>query len=301
MPVTPGHPLHATPWRWRERCTMKPILHSAVMLVVILFGMPGYATERLVSYDDFNTTHINPHRWFGGEFSTAFPRWSTEAIRQIQDHKLRLMYRSYGATNAATSTIRSDFVLMFSDPTAVTAIQAAVTVTDAVAAGCPGNPDPTVARAALGGRFLGGAASTPEGEARDMVAVIGITRVSDATDPPDVFRTQSVVFYCANRPCTIGKTLHSRDWGPVTRGHTARLRVQWDRDNHRFIFQRDDHPEVFAAYAVSDTDPPGTPVKLLNAMQFVPDCTATPRPMAFIDALFDDVMVNESAAPHAER
>jgi hypothetical protein len=79
------------------------------------------------------------------------------------------------------------------------------------------------------------------------------------------------------------------------------LRVQWDRDHHQFIFQRDEQPEVFARYAVLDIVPLGTPIKLLNAMQFVPDCTATPRPMAFIDALFDDVMVNESAAPHAER
>jgi hypothetical protein len=276
---------------------MNPVRPCAVMLVVALCGMPAYAMERLVPYDDFNATQINPNRWFGGEFGTAFPRWSTEAIRQLQDHKLRLTYRSYGATTAATGTIRHDFVLMFRDPAAVTAIQAAVTITEAVATGCPGNPDHTVSRAALGGRFFGRAASTPEGEVRDMVAFIGITRVSDAADPPEVFRVQSVVFSCANRACTAGLTLHSRDLGPVTRGETARLRVQWDRDQHRFIFQRDAHPEVVAAYAVSDTDPPGTPVKLLNAMQVVPDCTATPRPMAFIEAWFDDVMVNESAAP----
>jgi hypothetical protein len=278
---------------------MKVVLRGWVMLLMVLIGVPGDAAERLVPYDDFNAAHVNPDRWFGGEFGTAFPRWSTEAIRQLQDHRLRLLYRSYGATNAATGTIRSDFVLMFRDPAAVTAMQAAVTVTDAVATGCPGHPDQTVARAALGGRFFGSAASTPAGEVRDMVAFIGITRVSGATDPPEVFRAQSVVFYCANRPCTVGLTLHSQDLGPVTRGETARLRVQWDRDTHRFIFQRDEHPEVFAAYAVSDTEPPGSPVKLLNAMQFVPDCTATPRPMAFMDAWFDDVMVNESAAPHA--
>jgi alcohol dehydrogenase (cytochrome c) len=35
------------------------------------------------------------------------------------------------------------------------------------------------------------------------------------------------------------------------------LGVQWDRDNHRFIFQRDDDPEVFVPYTLSDTTPPG--------------------------------------------
>jgi hypothetical protein len=69
----------------------------------------------------------------------------------------------------------------------------------------------------------------------------------------------------------------------------------------RFIFQRDDAPEVLAPYAVSDTNPPSSPVKLLDAMLFVPYCSAMSRPMAFIDASFDDVMVNESAAPRAER
>jgi hypothetical protein len=42
-------------------------------------------------------------------------------------------------------------------------------------------------------------------------------------------------------------------------------------------------------------------VKVLDAMLFVPTCTTTPRPMAFIEAWFDDVMVNASAAPRAER
>ena len=87
----------------------------------------------------------------------------------------------------------------------------------------------------------------------------------------------------------------------MKRGEMVRLRVQWDRDNHRFIFQRDDDPEVLAPYTVSDSAPPGIQVKLLDALHFVPNCTATPRPVAFIEALFDDVMVNESAAPRAVR
>jgi hypothetical protein len=41
----------------------------------------------------------------------------------------------------------------------VTAMQAAVTVTDAVATGCPDNPNNASARAALGGRFFGGGAN----------------------------------------------------------------------------------------------------------------------------------------------
>lgn len=188
---------------------MNTVLSCAVMLVVVLCGMPGYAGERLVPYDDFNATSINTDRWSGGEYHTSFPGWSTEAIRQLQDNRLRLMFRSYGSQTPDGDRIRSELILMFRHPAAVTAIQATVQVTAAVTTGCPSNPTATVAaRAALGGRFFGGASSAPEGEVRDMVALIGVAQASDAIDPSDVFRVQSFVFYCANRPCTAGTQLH---------------------------------------------------------------------------------------------
>jgi hypothetical protein len=279
---------------------MQVILSRWVMLVMVLIGVPGYAAERLGLYDDFNTAHINPDKWFGGEFSSILPGASTETIRQIQDNRLRLVYRSYGPTDADSGRLRTELPLLFRDPAAVTTIQATVQITDVATISCPDNPEPTAALAMLTGRFFGSPPSTPDGEVRDMVAYIGISWISGAY-PPDVFQARAVVFYCANRLCTDGMALHRRDLGPVKRGEIARLRVQWDRGNHQFIFQRDDDPEVFAPYAVSDTAPPSITVKMLDAILFVPRCTSTPRPMAFIEAWFDDVMVNESAAPRAER
>ena len=148
--------------------------------------------------------------------------------------------------------------------------------------------------------FFSTAPSTPGSVANNVAASIRLVRRSDSTFP-DVLRVRSGVYHCTNRDCTAGSALHFRDLGPVKLGEMVRLRVQWDRDNHRFIFQRDDAPEVLAPYAVSDSAPPGIQVKLLDALHFVPNCTATPRPVAFIEALFDDVMVNESAAPRAVR
>lgn len=280
---------------------MKPVLPCAVMLVVVLIGVPGSAVEPLVLYDDFNATHIDPDKWFGIEFGPEPRGAGTEAIRQTQDNRLRLAYRAYGRTDADTGRPRHEFALIFRNSDAVTAIQATMRVTDAATTGCPGNPEPALAWAMLGGRFFGTAASIPESAVNDVVASIRLVRRSDATDPPDVLRVRSSVFHCANTPCTTGSGLHFQDLGPVKRGEMVKLRVQWDRDNHRFIFQRDDAPEVVAPYTVPDTTPPGIQVKLLDAIHFVPNCTTTPRPMAFIDAMFDDVMVNASAAPRAER
>ena len=61
---------------------------------------PGNAEERLVPYDDFNATQIDPDKWLGKESGPEPRGASTEAIRQIQDNRLRLVYRSYGRTDS---------------------------------------------------------------------------------------------------------------------------------------------------------------------------------------------------------
>ena len=238
---------------------MKPVLPCAVMIMVVLFGVPGYTAERLVPYDDFNAASIHPNQWFGGEYSPFYPGGSAEAIRQIQNHRLRLVYRGYGRTDSNGGRLRSQLALMFRHPAAVTAIQATVQVTDAASTDCPANPERTAALAMIGGRFFGGPPSTPDGAVRDMVASIGLFRLAGMSDPSDLLRVRSSVFYCADRPCTTGMELAWRDFGTVKLGENARLRVQWDRENHRFIFQRDDDPEAFVPYAVADTDPPIRP------------------------------------------
>ena len=280
---------------------MQVILRGCVMLLMVLIGVPGYAAERLVPYDDFDATQIDPDKWFGIEAGAEPRSASTEAIRQIQDNRLRLVYRAYGRTDSDSGMSRNEFFLMFHNSAAVTAIKAAVQVTDAAATSCPSNPTTTIAWAMLGGLFFSTAPSTPGSAANDVAASIRLVRRSDSTDPPDVLRVRCGIFHCANAVCTAGSMLHFQDLGPVKLGEMVRLRVQWDRDNHRFIFQRDDDPEVLVPYTVSDSAPPGIQVKYLDAHHLVPNCTATPRPMAYIEALFDDVMVNESAAPRAVR
>jgi hypothetical protein len=274
---------------------MNTVLQCAVILVVVLIGVPGYTAERLVPYDDFNAMPLDPDKWFGLEFGGA----GTEAIRQIQDQRLHLVYRGYGQTDADHGRQHNELLLVVRNSAAVTAMQATVQVDEFAATGCPSNPDAALALALLAGRFFNIATPPPGSGEHDVVAFIGVRRISTAS--PDVLQVASGVIHCVDARCMDTQTLHFRDLGPVKRGERVRLRMQWDRDHHRFVFQRDDAPEVLAPYTVSDTAPPGIAVKLLDAIHLLPNCTATPRPMAFIDAWFDDVMVNESAAPRAER
>jgi hypothetical protein len=91
---------------------------------------PGNAEERLVPYDDFNATQIDPDKWFGIEYGPEPGGPSTEAIRQIQDSRLRLVYRAHGETVSDSGMSRNELGLAFHNSTAVTAIKATVQVTD---------------------------------------------------------------------------------------------------------------------------------------------------------------------------
>jgi hypothetical protein len=289
------------PHHWeKRRSAMKAVLSACAILLMVLIGVPVYAVESLVLYDDFNVAHIDPNRW---SWAAGWGGASTEAIRQLQDHRLRLVYRGYGKTDSDSEKLWTGHQLFFPNAAAITAIRATVQFTDVVATGCHGNPKSTETFAIFGGFFFNTATPTPGSWVNDVQAGIRMFRGSDATDPPDVLRVQSLVFRCADEQSCDTK-LHFEDLGPVKRGEVARLRMQWDRDNHRFIFQRDDDAEVLAPYTVSDTAPPSNRTgahKALSVIHAVANCTAAPRPVAFIEALFDDVMVNESAAPRLAR
>jgi hypothetical protein len=107
-----------------------------------------------------------------------------------------------------------------------------------------------------------------------------------------------LVLRCDDAGCFVATLLDSGDLGPIKKGKIAALRLQWDPENDQFIFQRDDEPEIFSQYAVSDTASPGAPFKRLQVIHFVENCTTEPRPVAFMEAFFDDVFVNESAGPY---
>jgi hypothetical protein len=81
-----------------------------------------------------------------------------------------------------------------------------------------------------------------------------------------------------------------KDFGPFLLGSKVNLRVQWDQVNHQFIFQCDSTTEVVSYHPpLTVTGNPSIPNKGLSATLFVPNCTHHLRPVAFIDAWFDDV------------
>lgn len=279
---------------------MKTALPCAVMLLVVLSAAPGYPWTL---YDDFNAGYIDPGKWFGVELE-AEPEhdWAgreagTRAIRQVEDGRLRLLYLGYGRTDSNIGRLRRDLALIMQDSPAMTAIQATVEVTAVTTNGCPTatapNTDYTVAWATLGGRFFAG--TNPINKVGDVVALIHLGRRSLPPEPPpDVLQAVARVFHCFDPTCTtFEEPLPTPvQLGPVLLEQPVNLRVQWDQANEQFIFRLDSVTEVISYKpTLTFTSNPSTRNKVLGATLFVPNCTHPSRPVAFIDARFDDVMV----------
>ncbi len=103
--------------------------------------------------------------------------------------------------------------------------------------------------------------------------------------------------HCHDAFCGDFTILGADPLGTVAKGQWVRLLVQWDQDLHQFTFQRGTATPVITPYAVSDTAPPGIEFKALRVDNFVANCTSASRRVGFADALFDNVFVNQSAAP----
>jgi len=268
---------------------MKTVLGGCIVVLVVLTGVLAHAVEPLVLYDDFNAAEIDAGKWVREEDGAG-----TKASVQIQGNRLRLLNRSYGKTDSDKGQDSGGLFLSFPNLAAVTAIKATVQVKDVGTTGCPGNSDATRVSTFLGGPFFSAATPTSRSVLRNVWALIGIVRGSDMTSLTEVLSVQSRVGQCTNADCRESTWLHSRYLGPIKRGEMVTLRVQWDQDNHRFIFQRDDDLEVFAPYTLADTAPPWGRRKGLRIVYGAANCT-TIRSEAFMETVFGDVFVNASA------
>jgi hypothetical protein len=290
----------------KEVEVMKPIL-MRVLMVSFLLGTwhLAEALEPLKPYDTFEVGPISPDRWIGESFG---PDLSSSASILYEGNRtivldpsgvgrdLRILNRSYGLTDSDSGLSLGIYGLNFKNPSTVTAIRARVQVLNVLSKGCVSNAAPTSAQARLVGFFFNASAPT-SGAIDDVIAGISVARRSNSTDPPNVFEVFSFVVRCTDFDCIDGISLGGGLLGKVTAGQWVRLLMQWDQVNHQFIFQRDARTPLIVQYQVSDTTPPGLPLKGIGTINLVPNCTNPPRPFGSMNALFDNVAVNESAIP----
>ena len=221
-----------------------------------------------------------------------------ENVLQISNKSLHLLNRVYGNTGSDTGESAGGTRLEFADGDIITAIKATVQVNNITAAGCSTNPTTnTRTRARLGGRFFNTGVPTPGSSLNDVFAFVGIQLRSDSTDKPGTLEVIGRVVKCNDSSCFTNTKLDQQTLGAIKVKKKADLSIQWDKTNHQFIFQFGKLAPVISTYTVPDTSPAGDPTKGLDLNHRIANCTVEPRPVAFVDVSFDNVLVNQSAAP----
>lgn len=294
---------------------MKLILACWVVLILIVSAIPSQAHEPLVLYDDFETEFLDEAKWFGRD-SLGSGMTILETVREIDrtqvyyrlnpwsdefpcltPGRLRLALRTYGNQASGGSVSSAYMRLHFSHPEDIRTIQATLEVQGVHATGCGSNPAPTQSRVRIHGYFFNSGAFPPDSGLNDVYAQINVRRRSNSSDPSDVMEVVGNVSRCEDKDCNGTFSLGDVTLGTVELGEKVRLRITWDPANKRFIFRKGWDPEVYIPYAVSDAFPSWIGTKRLEILQQIPNCTTLPRPLAHMDVLFDNVLVNQSTVP----
>jgi hypothetical protein len=265
------------------------LLSKTVITLAALAAAAGaaHALEPMRNYDSFGTVPIDTTRWS-----------ETERVRQIERGALRLMQRSVGAAGSDAGITSINWNENVTDPAAVTAIKARVTVNAVEAASCAANASAGQSRARIIGGFFNVGAPTPGSQVGDVIAQIRVTRFSNSTDPAGTLRVQGIASICQNAECSSTTTIGNIvDLGTATLGQSLVVQIQWDQPAKTFLFGRDGVTGGSVAYTNDDSNPPGVPFKQLSTRLDLPNCQSAPRTIGSVDATFDNVGVNRSAAP----
>jgi hypothetical protein len=266
---------------------MRSTLLALAFPVMLAAAMPAQALEPFRIYDRFTDRTLDSARWLDGE-----------KIRAIRGGEMQLMQRTWGLSTSDSLLTPTNWHSNLQTPQNFTALKARVTVSALETTSCPSNPAIGDARARLIAGFFNAGTPTPGSQLNDVIAQVRLIRLSNSTDPAGLLRVQGVVSLCTTTDCngatTIGNIV---DLGTVMVGTPTTVQMQWDKGGKTFHFAREGAGAGTVAYAESDANPPGVIFRQLSTRVNVPSCLSAPRVSAVVDALFDNVFVNQSAAP----
>ncbi len=266
-----------------------------VLIGAMVLTHPDPSHAQLVLYDDFSTGLIDPDKWYGNNTDLGSANPTTEAVRLIQRGQLELRLNQYGLNNSDSGSSQGAIRLLVTNPTPITTWQATVTVVSAVVETCSTNPGTGNVRAGaeIYAHFFNDGSSTGPGDLTgDMVT--GIQQDLDGT-LGDVFK--AVSSRCANSSCSsfqsLGFQVFTTTWA-LNQPQT--LTLTWDAAHKQFIYSvkpvNGSTETITIPYTQSDSTPPVLGFKVLEAQNRAVNCNGSQK-HAFMDALFDNVMVNQ--------
>jgi hypothetical protein len=247
-------------------------------------SVPALAAESYGDYDTFSTSYIRPEKWLG-----------RERTRVITGNALRLIQRDYGDQADDIGIFNNSHGLGVSNPAAVTQLQASVKVNGHEVTGCGAGVSDVQAR--LIGAFFNTGPVTSGSRVNDILGLVRLIRQSDSADPPDTLRAEGLLVKCTSSDCNSSEAVGSAvALGTVTVGTQVTLRVVWDQPNKKFFYRLND-TTIAAPYSVSDAFAPQQPFKDLQTRTRLANCKSGAPTTGMMDATFDSVYVNASAAP----
>ncbi len=280
------------------------ILVAAALLIAT--GIPSQA-QKLELFEDFESKYIDPDKWVGaegagtgvlilesGRLLKAEPTYGYRGLDLIQ-RAYANMANNTGASSASTG-------LYFRDGRDLRTIQATIQVKKIQMATCSTNAATvSESRARMGGTFFNTGTPFPNGSYQnDVFAYISLVRTS-SDSPSDPLSIVAKVFICDDENCINTTPIGSADLGSVAVNQKVKLRLTWEPDKNRFVFQKGKGAELSINYSVSDTNFPGAPLGGAKRLQIhhyaIPNCTDTtsPRPYNYMDVFFDSVYVTLAA------
>jgi len=241
-----------------------------------------YDNHDLYLYDDFNSKLIDPDKWSGGDLHNI--GLIAEIVREIPKKKkqLRLGLRGYGDPGDWINQISNG--VRFRYPDDIKAIKATVKVQDFESPECPD----TDVRVEILGAFFCTKGPCVENMVNEVHATIFLERRYDSVNPENVFDVKIRVSHS-------GLDYIRQSIGTVEKGQDVTLMMQWDPDNDRFVFQKDDEEEVEISYegkGWNENEPFGK-FKGLRVHSAISSCSEPPA-MGFVEADIDDVFVNSN-------
>jgi len=243
------------------------------------------SSTNLVLYDNFDDEKfLNPAKWslYGACFT-----WSVlECVRAIEDDRLRLAVRTYGAMNSNQGNTYGPSELHFTNPTPIRTIAASLTVRQASVTGCPANTDTQAAQALISGNFFNSGSGDPND---DVQAFLDIEHVS--TQPQGQLQAVGFMHW-------QGQFFGGIGFGSLSVGQPVIAQLSWDQSNHQFVVSWTDVKagtvtQGFMPYAIPDTVPPAGPDKFIGVRAFAPNCVGIQMMFAHLDTTFDKVWIGK--------
>jgi len=261
-------------------------------------------------FDDFSSAELAPSRWTPKDSLRGFVDRMTapqlaQVDRRVESGALRMTSSLTGETSPDRGTAVAHFRATMTEPRAVAALEATVTVHGVETTPCGAAPTFTFTRATIGGLFFNSGLARGRPLVGDVLAVVGVSRRSDTSDPPNRLRAVAVVLSC-RRPCYVfpshlpagrppSEVVGMKEIGPIDVGQSTRLGLGWDRDGNRFVFWRDGRVAAEVSYPLADDAAPTIERRHLDVAHFVPRCEEGPPAQSRLDVSFDDVAVQLDA------